>query len=307
MTVGTFEPFFVTGFQRSGTTLLRVIIDSHPDIAVPFDTVGLWERYWRQLDKYGNLRTPQEVRRMASDILAEERIRLWEVPLDVDRILACRRREGFAGLMEAFYRAYADHKGKRYWGDKDPGNMRRLHLVNEWFPCCRVVHIIRDGRDACLSLVEQPFGGNDVLQSARGWVEEVGWVRQIGAILGRDRYLEVIYESLIADPVTQTRRVCEFLRIDYSDAMLAYHEHDSAIPREKRHLWRLINQPPQAGNAARWKREMSPAARICLERRAGDLLRELGYETLTPPVRGGYSYELWTIIKKVASEFQRRS
>lgn len=302
----TFEPFFVTGFQRSGTTLLRVILDSHPEVAVPFDTVGLWERYWRSRDRYDGLRKPDDIRRMAEDILAEERIRLWEVPLDIEEILACCNREGFAGLMEAFYRAYACRKGKRLWGDKDPGNMRRLHLLNQWFPGCRVVHIIRDGRDACLSLIRQPFGGNDVLQSARGWVEDVQWVRQIGSILGPDRYLEVFYESLVTEPVSEIQRICDFLRIDYTDTMLAYHERGTTIPEEKRHLWKLIDQPPQPDNAARWKRDMPRSMRICFERRAGKLLRELGYETLESPVSGGYAYEVWTILKKVVSEMRRR-
>ena len=108
--MNNFEPFFVVGFQRSGTTLLRMMLDSHPQVAVPFDTVGLWERYHDKLSEYGNLRSETDVRRMISDILQEERIKLWEIPLTVEHVLARRRLDGYPGIVDAFYLAYARDK-----------------------------------------------------------------------------------------------------------------------------------------------------------------------------------------------------
>ena len=137
-------------------------------------------------------------------------------------------------------------RSKELWGDKDPGNMHRIQLINGWFPKSRIVHIIRDGRDACLSLLKQDFGYQDVLECAHAWAEEVRWVRRIGGVLGEDRYIEVIYEQLVQEPEREMRRLCQFLHLDYSADMLAYHKRvNSSIPTAKRHLWELIGKPPR--------------------------------------------------------------
>jgi hypothetical protein len=302
-----FEPFFIVGFQRSGTTLLRMMLDSHPQVAVPFDTVGLWERYHFRLAEYGHLRSESDVRRIIGDILQEERIKLWEVPLTVDKVVACHRLPCYPGIFDAFYLAYAREKNKELWGDKDPGNMHRIQLINGWFPKSRIVHIIRDGRDACLSLLKQDFGYRDVLECAHAWAEEVRWVRRIGAVMGEDRYAEVIYEQLVQEPEREMRRLCEFLHLDYSGDMLAYHKRvNSAIPTVKRHLWELIGKPPQVANALRWKSQMSNAERICFEKRSRPVLAEMNYEVLPLPVRGAYFFEVRNMVANAWRALRRR-
>ncbi len=297
--------FFIVGFQRSGTTLLRMMLDSHPEIAIPLDVVGLWARYEEQLPQYNFLTDAADIRRMVQDILREDRIRLWQVPLDTDQILELRSSPGLAGIVDAFGTAYARAKGKRFWGDKDPGNMVRIDQLNRWFPSSRIIHIIRDGRDACLSHLEQDFGHKDVLACASAWREEIEWVRRIGRLLGNARYFELRYEDLLADPETVLARVTTFIGVPYSARMLEYHTRvDQGIPREKRHIWKHIGEPPRLDNAAKWKREMRRPLRICFEKRAGMALRDLGYEVLSHP-GGAYVEEMrqlagraWTALRE---------
>ena len=281
----TAPPFFIVGFQRSGTTLLRLMLDNHPDIAIPLDTVGLWARYEDRLADYGGLADEAEVGRMVRDILADERIRLWQVPLAADHILALRRYPGLPGLMDAFHLAYAEARGKRQWSDKDPGNMHRIDRLHRWFPTCRIVHIIRDGRDACLSHRGQSFGVQDLTECADLWREQVEWVRRMGVLLGASRYHELQYEDLVARPEEVLRGVAAFLGLPWAPEMLTYHERvDRSVPEEKRHLWPLLNQRPVADNAGRWREGMTAGERICFERRAGRMLAKLGYETLPSPL-----------------------
>jgi hypothetical protein len=293
-------PFFIVGFQRSGTTLLRVMLDNHPEIAIPLDTTGLWIRYDHRLEsEYNGLSTEDDVRRLVSDLLAEERIRLWGIPLEADRIVAAIGPEPSLGrTIDAFHRAYAAARGKSRWGDKDPGNMVRMHRINDWFPDAQFLHIIRDGRDACLSQLEVDFGYDDVLPCACDWREQVEWVRRIGAILGLTRYLEVKYEDLVKQPEAVLKRVCAFLAADYDPQMLEYHRRvEKSVPDSKRHIWPKIGQPPRSDNAERWKREMSPGQVICFEKRAGRLLSELGYEVTPGPWSGAYLTELGSMAR----------
>lgn len=286
-------PFFVTGFQRSGTTLLRVMLDSHPDIAVPLDVTGLWWRFEAELQRFGSLADPAARRAAVEALLAEPRIALWNVPLAADAVLARWTGPGYPGLIAAFYESYAAHFGKRLWGDKDPGNMTRLDVLDRWFPECRVIHIVRDGRGACASLVKQEFGSSDLLACAEQWREEVTWVRRMGRLLGPARYFELAYEDLVRSPEEILRRVCAFLRVPYAADMLGYAKRlDQSIPEDKRHIWPLIGEQPRADNAERWRETMPVPVQICFEKRAGEVLAELGYPTSPRPWRGQYATEL---------------
>lgn len=301
------QPFFVTGFQRSGTTLLRVMLDSHPDIAVPLDVTGLWWRYESELPRFGDLAREEARRALVTALLAEERIRLWGVPLTADDVLARWSRPGYPGAIAAFYEACAAHHGKRRWGDKDPGNMTRIDVLNRWFPDCRVLHIIRDGRGACLSLVRQSFGSDDLLHCAEQWREEVTWVRRMGGLLGPARYHELRYETLVAEPEAALRGVCRFLGVEYSEQMLRYPEQlDRSVPKEKRHIWPLIGERPRADNAERWREGMPEPVRVCFEKRAGALLAELGYPTSPRPWRGQYGTELRFLAARAARALRQR-
>jgi len=304
-------PFFIVGFQRSGTTLLRLMLDNHPELAVPLDTVGLWARYEERVPAYGPLEDEAAARQLITDLLAEERIRLWEVPLTLEAVLARRRRGGYPGIVEAFHLAYAAHHGKRAWGDKDPGNMERIDQLNRWFPDCRIIHIIRDGRDACLSQTKQDFGFDDLFECAVAWREQVEWVRRIGAILGNARYAELRYEDLVATPEAELRRLCDFLGVSWQPAMLEYHRDvKRSVPDSKRHIWPMLDKPPQKDNAGRWKRELTRGERIGFEKRAWSMLSVMKYEVFPTRPSGGHVAELrflaWRVARKVRHVLVRR-
>ena len=301
-------PFFIIGFQRSGTTLLRLMLDSHPAVAIPLDAVGLWARYAGRLDsEFGGLSTDGDVLRLVEALVAEERIRLWDVGLSADRIVSAVGERSFPAVIDAFNAAYAAANGKRWWGSKDPGDMRRIHLIDEWFPQSRFVHILRDGRDACASLVAQEFGPDDLLTCADAWREEVWWVRRIGRLLGPTRYHELRYEDLVTNPEAVLRPLCVFLSLEFEPSMLAYHSRVSdAVPDEKRHIWPLIDKPPQADNVERWRTRLSPGMRVCFEKRAGDVLAECGYEVLEGRPGGAYATEVGAMLRRTYRTLERR-
>lgn len=301
-------PFFIIGFQRSGTTLLRLMLDSHPAVAVPLDAVGLWARYAVRLDaEFGGLSTDDDLRRLVEALLAEERIRLWDVDLSSERIRSSVGERSFPAVIDAFNTAYAAAKSKRRWGSKDPGDMRRIHLIDGWFPRSRFVHILRDGRDACASLVAQDFGPDDLLSCADAWREEVWWVRRIGRLLGPARYHELRYEDLVTDPEAVLRPLCAFLSLDFDPAMLTYHARvGDAVPDEKRHIWPLIDRPPQADNVERWRTRLSRGMRVCFEKRAGEVLAECGYEVLEGRPGGAYATEIAAMLRRTYGALERR-
>jgi Sulfotransferase family len=301
-------PFFIIGFQRSGTTLLRLMLDSHPEVAIPLDTAGLWAAYQDRLEaSYNDLSTVEDRLRLIEAIVGEERIRLWGVQVTAEQVVASLDGSDFAAVIAAFHKAYARTKGKVRWGSKDPGDTRRISVINEWFPDAQFVHIIRDGRDACLSQLGQDFGHSELIPCAVDWQEQISWVGKIGAILGSDRYLELRYEDLVADPEVVLNRVCEFLGLPFDSCMLEYYRRvGEAVPDEKRKIWPLIDRPPQKSNINRWKSRMSTGERICFEKRAWGALRDNGYEVYDPRPSGAYVTELRLMLRGVWRAIRHR-
>ncbi len=266
-------PLIVLGVRRSGTTLLRVMLDRNPALAVPDESYFVPQLARRHRGTVDPASFIDDLRRLPT--LAE-----WRLSPDA---VGERLRPGMTtgAAIAAVFEAYAAERGKPRWGDKTPLYMQHLPLLERLFPGARFVHLIRDGRDAALSFLSVPEGimtegwGNprDAAGFASQWATEVRTARALGDRVGAGRYLELRYEALVADPAAALRRTCSFAALDYDEVMLGYvGETESA---RKRHQQRL-NEPPRVG-VRDWSTEMEPVDREAFEKVAGDLLAELGY------------------------------
>jgi Sulfotransferase family len=270
-------PVIVLGVRRSGTTLLRVMLDRNPELAVPDESYFV----------------PQLARRHRGtvdlDAFVDDLCRLptlVEWGLSVDEV-AARLREGMrvGDAIAAVFEAYAATWGKPRWGDKTPLYMQYLTVLEPLFPAALYVHLIRDGRDAALSFLSVPPGimtegwghPRDAAGFACQWATEVSSARALGRRVGAGRYLELRYEELVADAETELRRVCRFVGLEYHDGMLGYVGQTDAARKE--HHQRL-NEPPRVG-VRNWRTEMTAGDRAAFESVAGDLLDALGYDVAT--------------------------
>ena len=276
------RPLILLGVSRSGTTLLRVILDRSPGIAIPdesFFVPLLARRHGKAVD----------AERFLDDVARIPAVRDWGVSVaDV----AARTRPGMptGDAIAAIYEAYAEQEGKPRWGDKTPMYMRHLTLLEKLFPDAQYVHLIRDGRDAAASFLEMPEGTftrtwahpTTPTQFACLWRREVGDARALGVRVGRARYLEVRYESLVADPEHAVRAICSFAALPFEPAMLEYA--GAVDVSAKPHQQRLL-APPTTGVRS-WREDLSEKDVARFEAVAGELLAELGYE-VTSGATGG--------------------
>jgi Sulfotransferase family len=268
-------PFFVVGCARSGTTLLRTMLDGHPQLAVPPEShfvVGLSPRWWRP----GRRPT-------LDDVLAHPKVRAW----DVDPVMLRARAEAadaraYPALVDAVFSAYAAEHGKARWGDKTPGYVSYLPDLARLFPEARFVHLVRDGREVAASLAEWDWGARTAVSGAFWWAHKVRVGRRDGARLGPDRYLELRLEDLLADPEATLRRLCAFLGEEFAPAMLGYPERMAAaggpVRRQERHLVR----PPTPG-LRDWRDGLSSRDQAAVEEVCRPMLAAFGYAA--PPPR----------------------
>ncbi len=272
------HPLILLGVSRSGTTLLRVILDRSPGVAIPdesFFVPLLARRHGRRI----------EAARFLDDVARIPAIRDWGLTVaDIEPRVRPGMYTGEA--IAVIFETYAARAGKPRWGDKTPMYMRHLRLLEELFPTAQYVHLVRDGRDAALSFLEMPEGTftrtwahpRTPMQFACLWRKEVGDAQELGRRVGAERYTEVHYERLVAGPDSTVREICKFAAIPYEPAMLDYA--DAVDVSSKPHQQRLLS-PPTAGVRS-WRETMSPEDVAAFEAVAGDVLDALGYEVTTP-------------------------
>jgi len=287
------------GFERSGTTLLSMIMGAHPQLAVPLTVTGLWFTYCSRLNHYNELKTVADVENLVTDLLQDERIKLWDEKLSCKEVMAGVKSNSYAAVVESFHKAYAAHKGKLYWGNLDIATLGSLEKVHKWFPDARFIHIVRDGRDVSLSHETMPYGSSNTLECAQKWRERLFTNLKMGEILGSERYFLLRYEDMVLEPQATLRKVCEFIGLSYSDDMLQYANMvDEKVPEDKRWLWPALSKPLQSSKCFQWKSKMDLKRRVVFEGEARAMLNQLGYETYTTQPKNlvAYIYELWCFL-----------
>ncbi len=271
-------PLLVLGVRRSGTTLLRVILDRSSALAIPDESYfvpQLAERHGAHVD-------PDD---FLDDLSRLPTVREWDVSLEEVR---GRLRPGMAlgDAVAAVYETYAARFGKARWGDKTPMYMAYLPLLERLFPTALYVHLIRDGRDAATSFLAMPRGivteswahPRTAAGFACQWRTEVEAARALGRRVG-ERYLEVRYEDLVRAPAAAIERICAFAGLAYEPSMLAYPGEVDVSSRP--HQQRLRNAP--IPGVRDWRSELAPEDVAAFEAVAGELLATLGYDTVTAP------------------------
>jgi Sulfotransferase family len=278
MTQAAGPPLFIVGCGRSGSTLLRLMLDAGPDIAIPGESHFIP----RLFERFGGRADPDAV---ASALMATPHFVHWKI--DEGAVWECVRavdRPAFADVIEAAYLANAHEHGKKRWGDKTPIYVRSIPLLAGLWPDARFVHLIRDGRDVALSYLSLHWGPSTIWEAARKWQRDVSAGMRDGRPLGASRYLEVRYESLVDDPERELRRICEFAELSFAPEMLDASKregHETLAPDEGRPFHARSERKVETG-ARDWRTQMSEHDVRAIEAIAGDLLSELGYERRYP-------------------------
>ncbi len=282
-------PVFIVGAPRSGTTLLQFMLRSHPDLSLPTAESHFIIPLWRRRAEFGDLSTRDGVRRVLAEMqrlrprfLAED---LHGVRFDVEALAARFHQEGrdsIPALIDGLFAANAAGEGKSRWGDKTPYYVLHLPLLAELFPDARFVHIIRDGRDAALSMRARARDLNvyNLYHAAKIWEQYVEAGQTEGARLGPQRYFELRYEDLLSDQEGSVRRICEFLDLPFSSAVIEFRK-----ARAEGGKTPLLARDIDAGNAEKWRQRMTPRQLALFEGAAKDTLLRNGYPLATPARR----------------------
>lgn len=243
---GHAEPFFLVGSERSGTTLLRLMLAHHHQI----ECAPEFEFLVEALPAAGGFPALEPY----YEWLSTNRIFLPH-GLAIDRTL------DYPALMRSFVAQYCGRSAKPIHGATCHKHFDRLLRV---WPHARFVHILRDGRDVARSCQGMGWAGN-VWHGAERWIEAEELWAEVAQRIDPSRRFELRYEDLVRDPERELARLCAFLGTPYDAGMLDY-SRDSSYERPDP---KLIGQ---------WRKKLTRTELALLEARIGPLLRQKGYE-----------------------------
>jgi hypothetical protein len=274
----TESPLLIVGVDRSGTTLLSLMLDSHSELAIPYES-KFFTRYFRERARFGDLEDIQARTALVRSMLNEPTVSQWEVVPSLAQI-DLTRCATLGGAIDALFSAYAGARGKRFWGDKTPAYITQIHVLNRLFPNAKYIHIVRDGRDVAISLMQQWWGPNDFASALHYWTTRVDAARKMLAMLPSGRVLQVRFEDLVADPKATLREISTFLELEFEENMVAQYVNraENKVGKQRMHgIHARLSEPPSKDQAFKWRRHLSAADQALAYEIAGALFEELGY------------------------------
>ncbi|MEM8598868.1 MAG: sulfotransferase [Bacteroidota bacterium] len=284
-------PTFVIGYPRSGTTLLADLLGRHSQVAVPPETrfaAAIHEHY-----QPAGLPQPSTPAEFVEGVL-HTYPRLRDVDVDwsrvTQRIEHARNGEadhGAAGrgayeadppqLLRAVLEEYAEQQGKPYVIEKSPVHLLYAATLVDWFPACRFVWIIRDGRDAVLSMLGMPWAHDVLALHAAEWTYRM----DMGAKLLHthpDRVHIIRYEDVLTTPVQTFRALCTYLDISFEPRMLDPEQGGSTVPAWEQAWKGKVTGQLDPSRIGGWQRKATLAQQRVLHAIMGPALERWGYD-----------------------------
>ncbi len=262
--------FFIGGSQRSGTTLLSVMLSKHPEIDIDGDSIA-----FRMVSCFGYYK----------DVLpynldhSRAAIQSWLIEQDYKGRLAelidPKNLEAFPDARAALEHGIArriQQRGKTVFGDKSPNIEHFMADLLTLLPEAKFIHLVRDGRAVCASRSRR--AGKNLYLAAQEWVDGniIGLSNQ--AMIGKDRYQMIRYEDLLQKPEATMREICQFLDLPYDPSTIKEDQtaNEGSYVKSSLDLSKIDNYRQQLSN-----REIAKIEKI-----QGQLLHRFGYSLVHP-------------------------
>jgi len=276
-------PFFIVGNPRSGTKMLRELLNISPNLWIPIVETLFIPYLAKNIDRYGPFNRFDSFKLIASDITHTKAVlELKDIGINIDIkewFEYCNSFDLYGVLESFFHYIFIKEKPDNHlpweniiWGDKTPTYLGEIKILAKKFHKSRFIHIIRDPRDCCLSA--KKVWNKHPLRMAQIWSDYIQKGRTEGKALGPDRYFELHFEDLIENPISTLGNVFQFLGVE--------------TPSNTGQLYRVAEEHGDAkgkmciipGNKLKWKEQMPLILQRKIESITGDQLTEFGYERI---------------------------
>ncbi len=268
---------YLFGCPRSGTTLLAQTLNCHSEVLIPYETDFLVPVAFI----FDRINAPEVGRAIITKIITHSAsfwvsIGEYLTPTEVEELIQ-QTNYSYSDVVEAIYKQIGIKTRSRIVGDKSPNDILFLRIivkVGVLTSDAKVIHLVRDVRDVMVSLNEQSWVEDLDLYYPRFWSNANLYLYSIHTQFS-DRYLLVKYEQLCADPRSELDRVCQFLGVDFQEAMLNTENFDTRF-RSMSHHKRLYG-PISTDRIGIYRSRLPNDLIASYERQAKEGLQVFGY------------------------------
>jgi hypothetical protein len=274
-------PVQIIGTQRSGSNLLRVMLNQLPGVFAPHPP-HILKTFDPIVRFYGDLNNDDNYTELVTDVckFVEKNPVPWlNSRFDPDLILKYSSGRSLLDVYLTIHEMNARANNARFWFNKSMQNVYFIEYLerNGFEPY--YIHLIRDGRDVALSFRKTIVGEKHMYHLAQQWREDQEISNYYVEKFGTTRAIRVKYEDLLHQPQQEIQRICRFIGLGYSNNILKFYEsQDSKITAESGQMWHNLSKPLMKNNFNKYKKELQPEDIDLFEKVAGRLLTEYGYE-----------------------------
>jgi len=278
--------FFIQfiGTQRSGSNLLRTMLNQLPEIAAPHPP-HILKTFIPLLPIYGDLNKDANFESLVNDVCLWIELNpvSWQTS-NIDRASikdSCKENT----LIELFYNIYAYYaalQNSEYTCCKSMNNVHQYAALEDAGISPHYIYLHRDGRDVACSFKKAIIGEKHVYHIARQWKADQEKSLEVEQKIPSERFCKVRYRDLITDPELILKKICTFLNVPFKQNMLNYfHAEESIKTASSGLMWQNLSQPIMTGNYDKYLKELTPEEITIFEIVAGDVLEKLGYDITT--------------------------
>jgi hypothetical protein len=274
-------PIFIVGHGRSGTTLLRMMLSAHPKIFISSEGAYICPLR-SQISTYGDLRDPRNLTKLHNDLYPWlEAVNFLNSPGVQDVIEWVDRFGCDEGSLITFYGTWEARTLGRddlvWWGDNEPSHVFNIAYLKQLFPNSRFILMIRDPRDVYASFKTAWPGVRTAESIAMLWERCLLDGLLAASRLGSGVVHQVRYEDLVANPEERLKGICKFLNVEYTDAVMNFHESDAAKNLSQVEHHRNVAQPLFRSSVGRYRQVLTREEIATIHRRLYSPMTCLGY------------------------------
>lgn len=268
--LSSFPNLFLIGMPRSGTKLLREILNNHSKIFIPdFELVVIP----KLVSEYGDRAlTPEDRTRIVKTLRRSIFFFYYESgrSFDFSQLHDARTLQQ---LINALFLELAGSKETlSYYGDKSPSNIAHCDMLMNFFPNARFIHIVRDPRDYALSV--RKAWNKSIVRAVDRWSRSIESFSRI-ADSAPERVLEVRYEDLLVSPASTARLCTDFLGLEFDSGVIQ-------LTRAVENLGDARSLSIESENCAKYLKAMDSGLIARLEEATVEQLRRYNYPFRSP-------------------------